>query len=315
LYTDLLKRLRPLLHAGWPIRDAIESLSQPPAASRLAKSLLPRLQSGSTFGEALESEAPRVPFAHALVLGAAERAGKLVPGIDGVLADLEVARELRRTLVSQTAYPFLVLLLALLLPPLYLVVQGKPGEYVAFQAKVFLPLLLVAASIGAWIYLRRRGGGGERVERIERFLLALPGVKRWVFDRAVGRALGLLGALVEAGLPLSESLPIAGRASGWALVRREFEGAERRLGTGATLAEALALGSVVPAELVGRLTTGEKAGALDRVLKELGEELRSRSIQSLQVALRVFPVVLYLVVGALVLFQMLAVFGAVAGRL
>lgn len=298
-YLQFLKDLKSLLAAGAPIKEALSSLALRARPNSYADQLCRAVGVGSSLGEAMGHLVPPVPAEHAAMVTAGEASGKLVEVLEMVLREVETRREYRRALLSQVAYPLTMLLLVAILPPIFLIFAGKTQAYVTIQLAVFLPLALVL--LGMWWGPRWMPPGSALRERVERFLLGLPGLRRVILNAVLGRTLHLLGMLLEAGLGFAESLPLAGRAAGWVVVRRDLARIDRELRAGRTATESLAGLTGLPANLLARIARGEQEGMLGCAFLDVGEELRGSYLRFLKVTLRVVPVVALLAAALLVL--------------
>lgn len=80
-----------------------------------------------------------------------------------------------------------------------------------------------------------------------------------------------LSALLAAGVPLAEALPVAGNATGHPVYARINEHLQRRVAQGGRLSEGMAHTGRFPDLLVQLCTTGEETGTLDTLLGKAAE--------------------------------------------
>jgi type IV pilus assembly protein PilC len=76
-----------------------------------------------------------------------------------------------------------------------------------------------------------------------------------------------LSALLAAGVPLTEALPVAGKATGHPIYTRINEHLQRRVAQGGRLSEGMAHTGRFPDMLVQLCATGEDTGTLDTLLE------------------------------------------------
>jgi type II secretory pathway component PulF len=314
-YREFLTGLRTQLRAGIPLKESLANLEARGRGrrSRLAREVLEALERGETLAGALRgARAVRLPPVHLALIDAGERSGTLSEMLGRVLDDLELLRQTRATVATRALYPVAVLIAAAVLPPLYLLVTGRAGEYLRLQLRIFAPL---ATLFVLWRLRDRIVPHGSAVRNaLERVVRAVPLLGRFLIEYALSRALSLLGVLLEAGFGFADSLPLVGRASGWRFLEQAFARADAKIRDGATAAEALEVVTAIPSALRSRIATGEVSGTLDRALQDCGRELWEATATRLDRFVRLLPVVLILLAGAVVVLLALNTFSGVLQR-
>jgi type IV pilus assembly protein PilC len=120
-----------------------------------------------------------------------------------------------------------------------------------------------------------------------RRVLQWPGIGALVRTSVLARWAHTLSALLAAGVPLTEALPVAGQATGHPVYARINEHLQRRVAQGGRLSEGMAHTGRFPDLLVQQCATGEDTGTLDTLLGKaadlMTEELdaRVRALSSL----------------------------------
>lgn len=129
--------------------------------------------------------------------------------------------------------------------------------------------------------------------------LASPALRWWtpilgrVYRLSVqSRITGMLGMLLEAGRTVPESLElIAAREEPGALVWRRLQSARRRTEQGQSLSDSLDQVGLLPRAAVPLIQSAGRAGNLQWMLGELGEQLAARALQlSQRLSLIFFPI-------------------------
>jgi type II secretory pathway component PulF len=307
-YHELLKGIETRLKAGIPLRDAVAGLGRngkgPLVA--LADALGSELEAGATLAEAFTSLGAPVPAGHVALIDAGESSGRLSETLAEIIEEETVLHDARRRLMMRLAYPLVICCLASLLPFLYLVFQGRTGEYLLIQACVFGPL---AALILAWRYRDKVFPGGSSLRSLlEGILLRLPFVGRLVREYALAGSLQLLGRLLQAGLGFSDGLPLVSEAARLEGLSRQLTAMAVRISGGASASEGLECLEGIPSGLRSRLASGDVSGTLDRALIESGNELRESALARLEKVVKILPFLVYLLAAGLVLWQALKVF-------
>jgi general secretion pathway protein F len=316
-HRDFFEDLRKLLDGGVPIAEALATLDAESEgrAAKLANRLSEGLRAGDTVAEALEAYDRRARPEDIALVAAGELSGTLDLALGIVVREMDRRRELWSLLWSGSAYPLLLLVLAVVLPPIYLLVSGNASTYFSIVAAFFLPLAAIALLI--WQGHRVLPRGSERREFLERAFFKVPWAGDLVLERGVGRSFRLLALLHQAGLPLGEAIAHAAQAAGLDSVRAELLAVEPRLLAGKTLAESFRDLPVLGARASwsSRIAVGEKTGGLEKALGELGNTLEDRVQRKLLLLVRVLPIFVFLAVGALVLVQAVKAFSTLRGNL
>lgn len=311
-YRDFIQDLKQLLHAGVPLIEALDTLGMDGKGTdqrgRLAIRLRDRVKAGATLAEALEGAAKSVPPDDMVLIEAGERAGALDKVLGRIVEAIDRRRALLAACIPKTVHAILTLVLAVLLLPLYHIFQGNVSTYARIEASFFIPLILVVLLAWKRKTLFREGGQGRRL--FERIALGLPWVGSLIIEQAIGRAFSLLAILLEAGLPIGEAISLAARAARWGPLEQGLHSSVDLIRGGKTLTEAFRAVPLIAARpsWLARVATGEKAGSLDRSLRELGSSLEESASRRLERLLRVLPVFIILLVGAYILYGAIGAF-------
>jgi type II secretory pathway component PulF len=287
---DLVANLGQLLKAGADMRTALEILGgrsgrkAPAAACR-------SLSADISAGHPLDASVARALGRHGPFVGAMVAAGEASGDLAGALARageiLESRMKLRRKLGSILAYPGFVLastvaaVLALLvfvvpaLAPLVRDSQSDPPAVLRLMIAASeglrshgrsLALGLVAAA-GSALLLHRIGVLGRLLDRL---LLSGPAGK--TANRLVYGAFAIvLGGMLSAGAPMSETLRLAIRSVRSPLARGRIEPVLQAVRQGHSLSDSLAKTPGFPAAVARLASVGEATGALGPMLVRAGK--------------------------------------------
>jgi type II secretory pathway component PulF len=293
-YQDLLIQLKFLLNSGVPVKSALDSIARKKGPRSLAAVLLSHVENGQCLGEAMGSYPRRIPAEHAALVLAGERSGRLTEVIDNIIEDAASIAEIRKSFLIQVLYPAVVIVAALVLGPLSLYVFT--GRVVAHFPAYFVVILFMTAVV---LFLWKGPkwlppDSGLRLS-LERFLLAIPGLRGLLHSSLAGRALRLEGMLLGAGLSFEESLPLVGETMGWELLRADLARVEDSIQGGSTAAEGFRHFSGLSDDVLSRLAAAETSGNLDAAMKLTGEELLRSFQYRLTVTLKILPYLLYLI--------------------
>lgn len=243
------------------------------------------------------------------VIKAAESAG-ITGQIFQRLADYHQQRlAARQSMLSGLILPGILLLAALLIPPLPALVSGELslGQYIWIPVRAVLSLgLLVVLVIQLPRLMRLASTTAVAFDRLQ---VVMPVIGPWYFRRQMREFINLLALLLTAGVPAQEAVALAIPAPN-SEVRRRINAMVDGLAEGAGFTDALARIEGINQQAVAMGASGEGAGKLDTMLQHysvLETELTRRQERQLTTGL---PRVVYLVVAIWVGWQMVA--GAVS---
>jgi general secretion pathway protein F len=310
-----------LARAGVPVVAALELLleTQPDARhAPILAEMRDRIREGASPADALRRAIPDAAGFEIALLEAGQRSGRLGEVSDHLAAYLEDEYRIRDSLHSALIYPALVLALALaiavvmvmaLLPRLgtlfgesgiqlpaltrALIWLGQEGQLLAIFAIVLPPALLLWGR-AIWRQPGSRSG-------IERLLARWPVVGSGIRLAAAIRFTRTLAILIRGGVPLVESLPLAGRASGnrslELAVRQGAADVRQGRQVAAMLAECPLIGELLPPWY----RAGEAAGDLPGMLEQAARRFQTQWETLLQRAVRLAEPALIVIVGMFVL--------------
>ncbi len=308
-YRNLLRGLGGLLRAGVPIREALEQLasgSQGGRVARTARFLAWRIAQGDTLGEAA-ALARWIPPEHAALIEAGERTGRLDRALDRALEAHDSRVRRAKESLRALAWPLVEAAAAALLLPLYFLVLGQPGVYIAIQAAVFGPAALAALAFGFGL---PRRGGSLAARLFEGLALGAPWLGKTVREFALGRFFGTLGAVLQCGLSLEESLDLASRTLRFERLRGQAAELPGLLRRGRKLHEAL---GALPefrlgADRAGGVAAGEISGRLDEALLEVARDLAAAGERRVRRFARGAALLILVAIGVLIFLRILSVY-------
>jgi type IV pilus assembly protein PilC len=316
----LIRQWAVLLRAGVSLAPALQMLlrstPQPALAARLEQ-VLTDVESGLPLSQALSRHPDTFGALHVSLVEAGENAGVLDTMMERLASTLEKNEALRARLRSALAYPCAVIAIALgvlalmllYVVPVFAEVFEAFGSELPWSTQVVLTLsqaLQHGASWALWLcvpgamWLRSRWQRADWRRQWHRQVLDWPLVGPLVRDAAVARWAYTLSVLVQAGVPLTEALPVAGRASGHSIYERINEHLRRRVAQGGRLSDGMAHTGRFPPMLVQLCATAEESGTLGLLLGKaaelLSEELdaRIRALSSL-----IEPLIIVVLGGAI----------------
>jgi len=319
----LTRQLATLIGAGLPIDEALGALSEQAENERqrgMTVALRSRVMEGASLAQAM-AEFQEIFRA---TVGAGEQSGRLDTVLEK-LADYAEARDaLRQKILAALAYPLLLSLVAAAVVTglLTWVVPQIVGVFknlhqtlpLATRALMGLSaflrswgwlilLLLIGAGIAARIALR-----SESVRyRWHAFVLRVPLVGRLTRAANTARATRTLALLSESAVPLLEALGIAAQVVPNLPMREAMRRAAFKVREGTAFSRALGESGQFPPVALRLIASGERSGELSRMLGEAAAHQQRELDRWLGALTAVLGPAVILLVGAMVLFIVLAI--------
>ena len=333
----LTQQLSSLLRSGMQLSEALGTLArrtQRKGAAELLGQLRDEIVQGVSLSDALAKH-PRV-FSRLYVN--LVKAGEASGALDEVLVRLthyyEQAAETREKVVSALIYPALVISVGVgtiiffmtVMVPRFAQMFKEMGRAMplptriligvsdAFTGYWWIPALLVVVAV---VYFRQRARTEEGRRAWDAWKLRMPVLGSVVMAGAFAQFARTLATLLENGVPVLTALRIVEDTMTNRVIANEIRQARTRVTDGTSISEPLAKGKIFPPLLIDMLAVGEASGAVAPALNniadtyehELGHRLKVFTTL-LEPAMIIF---MALLVGAIVLSVLLAVFDITAG--
>jgi type IV pilus assembly protein PilC len=327
------RQLSAFLRAGIPILEGLSSIgagTDNRTMRRVLSEVCDALRAGESLSEALDEHPKVFPSVYRSVLRTAELTGEPEQVLEQLAGYLERDLETRRQIRSAAAYPIVVFVMAVLTVVVITVFVMPRFEtfFASLDATLPLPtriLLGATGFLGRWWYLLLAaavalGAGVVSAWRSERgravldgVLLRLPLLGETFRCAIVERFCRTLGAMVSAGVSLSEAIVAAAATTNNRVFSRALGVAHDEMVRGEGIAGPIEATGLFPNALTQMLRAGEHTGTLDDQLdlaaSYFERELRFR-IKSLTT---IFEPMVILVVGGIVGFVALALVSAMYG--
>ena len=321
------RRLSDLSGAGLPIDRVLQVLgeqSESPVLQDIADAALIDVKEGLPVSEALAKFPKLFPQIYTQTLRAGEQSGQFSESVDR-LADLqenEVAR--RSQIISALVYPMVltfvaiivvIVLLTFVIPKLSGVFEDQ-GEALPLATKIllgtsgfmitnWLPIVIVIAAVVVLsrIWLASDVGALAR----DTFALRAPGLGKLVRKAIIARYSRVLGTLIKGGVPILDSINLAGLAAG----NKVFEGKNKLVADdireGKTIATALKDAGEFPPVLTHMVAIGEETGDLPKMLGRVADSLDFEVEQGLRRLTSMVEPIIVVGMGAFVAFIVLSI--------
>ncbi|MCK4408892.1 MAG: type II secretion system F family protein [Candidatus Eisenbacteria sp.] len=322
------KQLTSMLHAGLPLTRALYSLARD-EANRTLSDVVVQVASDIEGGETLSSAMSRhpgvFPRLYISMVKSGEQSGKLVTIMRHLAQYMDRTEAVKRKVRSAMTYPAFVVGFSILASSvLFLkVVPMMAGIYAKLDAElpmptqiviaasrivgryIWVPILLLILLIVAWRIMMRASAGRFLLDS---FKLRIPIFGRIVKKVVIAKFLRTLGVLVESGLPVMDSLELAGGSSGSEVVLQASGKIGNMVSHGSSLSKSFASTGVFPEIVVQMVSTGEETGTLGEMLANLSDYYDEQIGTSIEGLSSIIEPLLIVLIGGVIALMLVAMF-------
>lgn len=329
---DFTNGLCTLVEARVPLDKALnllEGITEKPAMQQLISNLRREVKEGKSLAEALKAYPQVFSRMYINMVHAGEEGGildKLLPRLSRFLED---ANEAKRTVISALIYPIIlavvgvlsVIMLLVFVVPQFATLFEDMGSAIPDSAAFLMALSNWLQSYGwslgllpvlAWALWRHMGGSPERRLQRDRFLLGLPLLGHLILEAESSRFCRTLGALLGAGIPLLKALSIVRGVMENQQLAHSLAQIEEVVRGGTSLGKAMNNSNQFPVLLSQLVIVGEESGRTAAILDKLAEtfdtHVRQQTSRLVAMLEPLLIVTLGLVVGAVVIIMLSAIF-------
>lgn len=317
-----------MIDAGLPLVQALDILSTQAENPHMRKTLADvkvRVESGSTFAEAL-SHHPKIFDELYVQLCAAGEVGGI---LDTILNRLAVYIEKNQKLVSKVkgamVYPSVVLIVAigcvaillLFVTPTFEKMFKDMGGTLPGPTQLIIDIsnwlqdfivplvaVIIGAAVGFRMFLRNKKGR----ESWDRFVIRTPLFGTLIRKVAVARFTRTLGTMISSGVPILDALDVTAKTAGNTVVVKGIQLVRQRISEGKTIAEPLAESGVFPPMVVQMIGVGEATGAMDSMLAKIADFYDEEVDAAVAALTSMLEPVMMVFLGGIVGFFMIAMY-------
>jgi len=321
-----------MLKAGVPIIEAVEALKTEKTSFKLQeviKQAAGELEQGKPLSSILIKEEIFSP-AHLAILKAGEASGKVAEALNRIGDDLKRDYKIKKKLKGAMAYPAIITL-TLLAVTTFIIVFVLPkvggvfrqmnltiplptkillaiGSFISQYFKLMIGLFLILA-VGLWFLLRRTK---LKTVLLTKVVCHLPLIKKLIHEMSMARFIRSLSALLASGVPIAQSLTIAGEIFIDLRYRRIIGEVEQAVKKGISLTEAFKVHHrFFEGIMLKMCSVGEKSGQLVDILEDLALFYEEEVEEKLDNFSTVIEPVLMLLVGLGVGGMVLSIIGPI----
>ena len=308
-------QLAVMVRAGISLRAAIEGIAEQAENQKFKQILMEvkqDVESGKQFSEALQKHPKLFGPLYVNMTRASEMSGSFSQMLERIATYLAQQIETRAMVIGAMIYPAVIgglavvvtiFLLTFVLPRFAAVFDGKeaampwPTVFLmnlsAFMVNWWWAVVLgiLAAIAGLYIFIKTEAGG-------------------WWFDAMKLRFpifLHTMGELVNAGVPMLDTLAITGDISGNRLYRRLWRNVYTSVKQGKKIAMPLNKSKLLPKAVVQMIAAGEESGKLGEVLDEVSSFYSKQLREVIKLVTSMIEPIMIIIMGSVVGFIAMAI--------
>ncbi|HEX8521869.1 MAG TPA: type II secretion system F family protein [Tepidisphaeraceae bacterium] len=288
---NFTSQLSVMIRAGISIRSAIEGIAdqcEHPKMKEILVQMKKDVESGKQFSDALLRYPKIFSPLYINMVKASELSGGFSRMLDKIAAYLAQQIETRSMVRGAMIYPAIIgfmaigttiFLLTFVLPRFMMIFKGKEAALPAptklllamssFMINYWYVLLIaLAVLVYALVLTLKTDQGAAAFDKIK---LTVPLFKKMFRALYISRSLHTMGQLVNAGVPMLDTIAITAEISGNVLYRRMWRNVFSSVKQGKKISWTLQKSPLLPRPVVQMISAGEESGKLGEVLDEVSE--------------------------------------------
>ena len=324
---DFTTQLAVMIRAGISIRAALEGISEQVQNQKFRRILLQiksDVESGKQFSEAIARHPKLFGPLYVNMVKASEMSGSFAKMLDRIAAYLQQEIETRKMVVGASIYPGIIALMAVsttvflltfVLPRFAGVFKGKeealpaPTKFLmslsGFMVEWWWLLLAAAVAFGIafFAFIRTEIGGLWW----DRFKISAPLLQRMFRALYISRSLQTMGELLNAGVPMLDTIAITGDVSGNRHYKRLWRSVYGAVKQGKKVQSQLQRSPLLPRSVVQMISAGEESGKLGEVLDEISVFYAKALKDAIKAVTSMIEPIMIVVMGSVVGFIAMAI--------
>jgi type IV pilus assembly protein PilC len=320
-------QLAVMVRAGISLRGALEGIAEQvenPKFRDILMEIKQDVESGKAFSEALVRHPKQFGPLYVNMVRASEMSGSFSQMLERIAAYVAQQIETRAMVIGAMIYPSVIgglavtvtiFLLTFVLPKFAAVFEGK--EAAMPWPTIFLMNLsdfmvqwwwavviaIIAGLVGLFFFTRTESGGWW----FDSTKLKVPIFRRMFRALYISRSLHTMGELVNAGVPMLDTLAITGEISGNRLFRRLWRNVHTSVKQGKKIAHPLWKTPLLPKAVVQMISAGEESGKLGEVLDEVSGFYSKQLRETIKTVTSMIEPIMIILMGSVVGFIAMAI--------
>jgi type IV pilus assembly protein PilC len=324
---DFTTQLAVMIRAGINLRAALEGIADQTTHIGFKKILVQLkndVEGGKQFSEAIAKHPKLFGPLYVNMVRASEMAGSFSKMLDRIATYIGQQIETRKMVVGAAIYPAIigsmailvtVFLLTFVLPRFYSVFEGKE-EVLPWATKFLMGVskfmvanwmyvLAAFAGIGGSFYAFARTEVGSFW--VDKMKLSIPVLSRMFRSLYISRSLHTMGQLINAGVPMLDTLAITGDISGNQLFKAMWRRIHTAVKSGKKITAPLQKDTLLPKSVSQMISAGEEAGKLGEVLDEVSAFYSKQLKDNIKACTSMIEPIMIIFMGGIVGFIAMAI--------
>jgi type IV pilus assembly protein PilC len=324
---DFTTQLSVMIRAGINLRAALDGIADQTEHKMFKKvinELKSDVESGKQFSDALARHPKLFGPLYVNMVRASEMSGSFSEMLDRISGYIAQQIETRKMVVGASIYPAIiggmavtvtVFLLTFVLPKFYTIFEGKEDvlpwatNFLMMLSQVMTeqwPFLLggLAVISGASFAFAKTEVGAFWIDKMK---LTIPVLSSMFRSLYITRSLQTMGQLINAGVPMLDTLTITSEISG----NRIFEGMWRKVHSsvkqGRKIADPLQGNGILPKAVIQMIAAGEESGKLGEVLDEISVFYAKQLKDHIRAVTGMIEPIMIIIMGSIVGFIAMAI--------
>ncbi len=320
-------QLAVMVRAGISLRAALDGITdqvENPTFKGILQSIKQDVESGKMFSEALSKHPKQFGPLYVNMVRASEMSGSFSHMLERIATYLGQQIETRAMVLGAMIYPCVIgglavavtiFLLTFVLPKFAAVFEGKESampwptiflmNLSAFMVNWWWAVLLgmLGTVLGAFLFVRTEPGGWW----FDTAKLRVPIFKRMFRALYISRSLHTMGELVNAGVPMLDTLAITGDISGNRRYKRLWRQVYSSVKQGKKIVHPLQKSTLMPRPVVQMIGAGEESGKLGEVLDEVSRFYSKQLREVIKTVVSMVEPIMIMAMGGVVGFIAMAI--------
>jgi type IV pilus assembly protein PilC len=324
---DFTTQLAVMIRAGISIRIALDGIADQISNVKFKKILLSiktDVESGKQFSEAITKYPKLFGPLYVNMVKASEMSGAFAKMLDRVAVYIAQQIETKKMVIGASIYPGIiggmavavtVFLLTFVLPRFAGVFQGHesvlpwPTKFLMgashwMVGHWWMVLIAAAAGITGFVLFIKTELGRYWWDKTK---LQIPLLKRMFRALYVSRSLHTMGELLNAGVPMLDTIAITGDISGNLLYKKLWRRVYAAVKQGKKIQSQLVRSRLLPMSVVQMVSAGEESGRLGEVLEEVSVFYAKALRDAIKTVTSMIEPIMIILMGAVVGFIAMAI--------
>lgn len=285
------RQFATMIDAGLPLvqcLDILGSQTESPAFRKVIFAIKGRVESGSTFSDALKDHPKVFDELYVQLCAAGEVGGILDTILNRLAVYKEKSEKLKRKVKGALTYPVAVVLIGILAAAVLLIkvvptfekmfadfgsALPAPTQFIIdvsnwLQSYIgYILIGLIALVVSATAFYRNPRGR----EIFDKAVLKAPIFGDLIRKIAVARFTRTLGTMISSGVPILDALDVTAKTAGNRTIESGIQYVRSKISEGKNIAGPLAETKVFPSMVVQMIGVGEATGAMDQMLGKIAD--------------------------------------------